>query len=393
MFLNGEVDFCAVPRQYISQVQGQPGVRCTYPLPSLALDAYSFQFSINSTSPYGPLLPPGTFNESGVPIDFFGNATWGAHVRKAFASVIDYDAYISTWFLGEAVHPATAIIPPLPYYDPTVKGYSFNLSRAEEELKQVPGLWDTGFSLKLLYNVGSVPRQYLPEMIANNVNSLNPKFHAQAVMLDWASYLAASTAKQLPFFAGGWLADYPDPYNFAYPYYYSSGNFAYRAHYSNPTMDALIDQGIDTPDGPARAAIYSQIQQLAIDDCPSVPAASVVGRHFERAWVCGWYHNPIYPGVYAANLWKWYYTPHAQLDAVTNATANLLPYDVNYDWKTNMFDVGAAAASFGAIYGPPISLRWSFRCDFNNDRKIDMKDIGGVAQNFGKTSTPWTPLP
>jgi ABC-type transport system substrate-binding protein len=156
-------------------------------------------------------------------------------------------------------------------------------------------------------------------------------------------------------------------------------------------MDALIDDGIRIPDGPARAAIYTQIQQLAIADCPNVPTASVVGRHFERTWVCGWYYNPIYPGVYAANLWKWYYTPHAQLDAVTNATANLLPYDVNYDGKVNMFDIGAAAASFGAIYGPPISPRWSFRCDFNNDRKLDMRDIGGVAKNFGKVSALWAP--
>jgi hypothetical protein len=56
-----------------------------------------------------------------------------------------------------------------------------------------------------------------------------------------------------------------------------------------------------------------------------------------------------------------------------------------------MYDIGAAAICFGAAYGPPISPRWNFRCDFNNDRKIDMKDISGVAKNFGKTSSVWTP--
>jgi len=56
-----------------------------------------------------------------------------------------------------------------------------------------------------------------------------------------------------------------------------------------------------------------------------------------------------------------------------------------------MFDIGAAAASFGAIYGPPINPTWIYRCDFNNYRKIDMKDIGGVAENFGKTSSVWVP--
>jgi peptide/nickel transport system substrate-binding protein len=331
------------------------------------------------------------FNESGIPTNFFGNTTWGVHVRKGFTSAIDYGTYINITYLGEAVQPATVIIPALPHYSPSIKGYSFNLSRAAEEFHQVPGLWDTGFTIQLLYNIGSLDRSAPLKQMAAAINSLNPKFHVTAVGLDWASYLLASSNKQLPFFRVGWLADYPDPHNFAYPYYYSSGNFAARAHYSNPVMDALIDQGIRQSDYQERELTYASIQQLAIDDCPCVPLASATGRHFEWTWVCGWYYNPIYPGVYAANLWKWYYTPHAQLDTVTNATANLLPYDVNYDGKINMYDIGAAAICFGAAYGPPISPRWNFRCDFNNDRKIDMKDISGVAKNFGKTSSVWTP--
>jgi hypothetical protein len=158
-------------------------------------------------------------------------------------------------------------------------------------------------------------------------------------------------------------------------------------------MDALIEQGIAIPDGPARAAIYGVVQQRAIDVCPSVGLYSAIGRHYEKSWINGWYYNPMYSGNYVANVWKWYYTPHAQLDVVTNTTANLLPYDVNYDGKTNMFDIGTAAASFGAIYGPPMSTKWVYRCDFNNDRKVDMKDIGEVAKNFGKTSATWTPQP
>jgi len=156
-------------------------------------------------------------------------------------------------------------------------------------------------------------------------------------------------------------------------------------------MDALIDLGIRQSNSSERRATYELVQQLVIEDCPSATLATTIGRHFEQTWVCGWYYNPVYPGVYAANLWKWYYTPHAQLETVTNVTANLLPYDVNYDGKTNMFDVGAAATSFGAIYGPPASSRWFYRCDFNNDRKIDMKDVSGVAKNFGKIGALWTP--
>jgi hypothetical protein len=117
----------------------------------------------------------------------------------------------------------------------------------------------------------------------------------------------------------------------------------------------------------------------------------MTGRHFERTWICGYYYSPSYSGNYVANIWKWFYTPHAQLDTVTNATANQLPCDVNYDGKIDMTDIGTTAASFGAVYGPPMSAKWNFRCDFNNDRKIDMKDISRVAKNFGKESPIWSP--
>jgi peptide/nickel transport system substrate-binding protein len=396
MFLDGEVDLCAVPRLYVNQVHGQPGVRRIYPLPSLSVDEFFFQFNINSTSPYGPILPPGTFNESGVPSDFFGNATWGIHVRKAFASIIDYDSYISAWFHGDAIHPATAIFPALPYYDPTVKGYSYNLSLSEKELKQVPGLWDTGFTIRFLYfsYSGSLPRDQPYTQIAQSINSLNPKFHCSVLDVgDWYLLLLASVNKQLPAFVGSWLADYPDPHNFAYRYYHSRGNYASRQGYNSSAMDALIDLGISQVSYQEREATYGSIQQLVIDDCPSAALATVFGNHFERTWVCGWYYNPSYPDNYAANLWKWYYTPHAQQDTVTNATANLLPYDLNYDGKTNMYDIGPAALCFGAVYGPPISSKWVYRCDLNNDRKIDMKDIAGCAKNFGKTSSAWPPPP
>ncbi len=392
-FLNGEVDYCAVPTQYKNDIIGQPNIRTIYPLPSLSVGAAHYQFDIRTTSPYGPIYEYGIINEAGVPRDFFGNASYGIYIRKAFSYSIDFPTYLSTVFLGEAIQPPTAIIPTLPYYNASIPKYALNLTKAAELFHMWPGLWETGFTIRLLYNVGSLPRHQPYEQMSQAINGLNPKFHCSALGLDWASFLAASNAKQVPIFKVGWLADYPDAHNFAYPYYYSYGTYAARQGYSDPVMDALIEQGIATPDGPARGAIYSQIQQRAIDVCPSIGLYSGIGGHYEQTWVNGWYYNPNYPGNYPANVWKWYYTPHAQLDVVTNATATLLPYDVNYDGKTNMVDIGTTAASFGAIYGPPISTKWIYRCDFNNDRKIDMKDIGEVAKNFGKTSTLWTPVP
>jgi hypothetical protein len=117
-----------------------------------------------------------------------------------------------------------------------------------------------------------------------------------------------------------------------------------------------------------------------------------VGRHFERDWICGWYYNPSYPGLYAYNLWKWYYAPHALTDNSTQPMSNRLPVDLNYDGQVNMIDITIAARAFGSEFGPPIHPRWQFRADVNNDRKINIIDIAYVAKYYGKTSAAWTPL-
>jgi len=399
MVLNGEVDMCAVPRFAIPEMYEdtartklKPGIRCIYPLPVLAVDGLFFMFDINPATQYGKINDYGVFTEDGIPRDFFGNPTWGIYVRKAFAYAFDYNRFLQEAYLGEASQPATAIIPGLPYYDPTVKGYYCDLSLAEQYFKKVPGLWDTGFTITILFNTGNIPRQKAAEILKADIESLNSKFHVYVTSVDWKPYLRACLYHLTPIFIIGWLADYPDAHNFAYAFYYSEGAFAVWQLYKNPDMDALVEKGIRTPDGPERAKIYHDIQVLAVQDCPSVPIDQAIGRHFERSWVVDWYYNPIYPGVYAYNLWKWYYIPQVeQAGTPTYPINNYLPYDVNYDGSVDGKDIGIVAKAFGSDPGPPVHARWCFRADVNNDRKVDGKDLAYVCKSFGKTSTPWTP--
>ena len=387
MFLSGDLDFIAVPRENIPDVLGQPGVRCIYPLPELAVGNLFYTFDIDPTTPYGTINDPGVFSEDGIPSDFFGNPDWGVHVRKAFSYAFDYDTYLEQAFLGEAIAPATAIIPGLACYDPSVQGYYYDLSKAAEEFQLVPDLWDTGFTITICYNTGNIARQRAAEMLETNIESINSKFHVDVLALDWGTqYLPAMVSSQLSCFIIGWLADYPDPHNFAFPFYHSQGTFAEWQKYSNPDMDALIEEGIRESDPDVRCQIYHDIQVLAVEDCPSVPLYDAIGRHFERNWVVGWYHNVIYPGFYFYTLWKWYYAP-----LNTDTTTDRTPSDVNYDGKVDMMDIGWSCLAYGSTYGPPQHVRWNFRCDVNNDRKVDMMDIGFICLDYGKTSATWSP--
>jgi peptide/nickel transport system substrate-binding protein len=394
MFLAGDVDFCAVPKEDIGQIIGQPGIRCFYALSALQVYNLFYTFNISLGSPYGPINPPGEFSEDAIPSDFFGNSTWGIHTRKAFSYAFDYDAYVGSAFLGEATHPATAIIPGLPCHDPTVEGYEYDLAKAEAEFKAVPGLWDTGFTISLVYNEGNLMHFWACFYLNKSIVSLNnPKFHVKLIKIyPYYDYYLAMVKQWLPTFSIAWLADYPDPHNFAVPFYHSKGAFAEWQGYNNSIMDAWIEGCIRESDPDEKCAIYHDIQQLAVDDCPSVPISQPIRRHFERDWTVGWYYNIIYPGLYFYPLWKWYYCPHSTYaECPPYPVCNHLPYDVNYDGTVDMKDIGICCKAYGSTYGPPQHPRWHFRCDVDNDRKIDMKDIGYVAKYYGCTSATWSP--
>ena len=322
LFLAGDCDFCAVPgpsnypELYQSatppydppKLSAGRNTRAFIHCQNWSVNGCFLTFNITQGNDTGTLGPAGVFDPTWIPTDFFGNATWGLKVRKAFAYAFDYATYVATVFLGEAVTPtpATAIIPGLNYYDPTVVGPSYNLAAANASFNAVPGLSTTGFTINLVYNTGNAPRYEACVLLKAAIESLNPRYHCNIVAIDWHAYLIQAVYHQLPCFIIGWLADFPDPHDFAVPFYHTGGAFAAWQAYSNSTMDSLIDQAINTPDGPARAALYKQIQQGAVDDCPSFIIDQPVGRHFERDWVNGWYYNAVYPGIYFYNLWKSY---------------------------------------------------------------------------------------
>ena len=112
----------------------------------------------------------------------------------------------------------------------------------------------------------------------------------------------------LPMFQIGWTADYPDPHSFAYPFMYSEGPIAGLQHYSNPEVDALIEQGIAATTPSEREDIYFELQDLYYEDAPSILLAQTLGRRYFRDWVKGFIFNPIDPADigHAYNLSKEY---------------------------------------------------------------------------------------
>jgi len=371
MFLACDVDFVYIPRMHITEVILNwpdkpeiyvPNVRCFRELPTISCSPVMFYgFDVSPDSTYlGPDFNPATpyaMGETRMRVDMFSDPD----VRKGFSYAFDYDTYIRDVYLGEADRCITPVVDTLPYYNPAQTGYDYNLALAETHLRNAFGgdLWANGFSLTLAYNTGNVPRRIASEMTIAALESMNPLFHIDIASVPWPQYLGELVSFKLTAFVLGWLADYPDPHNFVFPFMHTDGTFSYFQGYSNPAVDTLIEDGIATPDGPAREAIYYELQQIYVDDNPSVPLAKPTGRHWEKDWILGWYYNPIYPGGYFKHYWKGYLG------------------DMDRDYDVDLDDLFLVLIWYCEPNPPP-------EYDWDHDGHVDLDDLFHVLINYGK---------
>lgn len=364
-FLGGISDLCAVPRMYMGQVLGQPGIDCVYPLPTLACDAFFFNFLVKDTSTHlGRVLPNSTFAEDGCPPNIFEDQK----LRLAFAHMFDYTTFLYAAFLNEAVSPPTPIIPGLSYHDPSIGqtenpatgtkkklGISFeppgteayNLTLAVQYLQQAWGgqLWANGFTMDAVYNEGNIARQVAATLIKDAFDWINAhygtKFNIKVTSIPWGAYRTEQRARVMPYFIVGWLADYPDAHNFAHPFMHSTGAFARWQGYKgitsfpNADFDTHIEQGINTLNPAERQGNYTWLQQNYVDFAPGFVTAQAAGRHFERDWVEGWYYNPIYPGNYVYDLWKAIAVTPKPVDVAVTSITSVKTIEIGYPYPDN----------------------------------------------------------
>jgi len=309
---NGEADIVYVPPQYLPQVEGLEGVVVHDPIdvPQVLLRAMFFTAPVVLEG--NEFVGEGPWDGYGIPADLFADV----NVRKAFCMLFDYDAFIEQVLMGKGYK----IHGPIPkafawaYKDDPNLDWNYDPQKAKELLMKARNgeLWEKGFNLTILYNQGNAERQIAAEILKTNLEALNPKFRVKIQAVPWKTYLSYLLSGKMPLFIIGWLADYPDPNNFAVPFVASYGTFAgwqgeYMVeHVFKPYFDDLVKQGMATTDKAKRAEVYYKIQELAHDLAIDIWLPQRYPYRVMRDWVRGWPINPIYPGPYFYPMYKAY---------------------------------------------------------------------------------------
>ena len=191
--------------------------------------------------------------------------------RQALSHAVDKDL-IANEVLSTLVTPAYGVLPPgFPGYNADLVGLEYDPDLARQLLSEskypdaetrprivvtVPG---TGGSIGLDMEV----------VIEMWRQELGVEVEIQQV--EWATYLQDLNADKFQAYGGsGWQADYPDPQDFLDILFHTDSKQNHTS-YSNPELDAILEQARIEPDVERRVELYHQAENIIVQDAPLLP--------------------------------------------------------------------------------------------------------------------------
>lgn len=195
------------------------------------------------------------------------------NVRRALAQSLNREALIERFSAGLDL-PATAILPPsLPGASPEAQALPYDPEAARAALAaskyagNLPEITITASGL------AGEPSEFLNAIIDMWQTELGAEIKVELVEPGKITEQARSQHGHIVSY--GWCADYPDPENFLDVLYHTDSDFNV-ATYSNPEVDALLEQARTEADPAARMALYTQIEKALLDDVATIPLLNSV---------------------------------------------------------------------------------------------------------------------
>jgi peptide/nickel transport system substrate-binding protein len=217
-------------------------------------------------------------------------------VRQAIGYALDYDGIINEIMGGSAIRPATAIPLPLTGSEAVAgMAYTLDLARAQE-------LWDASGvgeqEIEITYDTDvPAPGGASYETLAVKVQSDLQQISGLTIRLSpmpGAERVAAYRAQDFQATLSPWTPDYPDVDAYAGPFARTDTAAAGRVGYSDPEVDALLEQGLAELDPAAREPIYVAIQEKMISAAPYHVLYQPIDQKSARANVQGAAIHSVY---------------------------------------------------------------------------------------------------
>jgi ABC-type transport system substrate-binding protein len=207
------------------------------------------------------------------------------HVRRAISYAFDYDGFNKD-ILGGSVERNPVPIPNNMWGVPRdVKGYSYSVDKAKQELAQAKVKVDR--PLTVGYLQGFSQTEQAATVMANGLRKagLDTKLTSEL----WPAMVERMKKPETsPDMVVYWISTYyADPHNWIGEMFHSAqwGTFKASSFYKNPRVDELLDVALKSVDRKVREKAYQDAARMVVDDAAGV-----------------WIYNTKYFGPWAKNL-------------------------------------------------------------------------------------------
>jgi oligopeptide transport system substrate-binding protein len=214
-------------------------------------------------------------------------------VRQAFTMAFDRQKYIDVVLNGVGL-PAVGLYPPaLPGFNLSFQGLPFDPARARQMLVESKygspsGLPPIVYTNAAIGNDAGPSVSAIVQMWEQNlgveitVENLDPDHY----------YDLLNSGQHGQIFDGGWCADYPDPENFA-DVLFHSGAQQNLGNYSNPEVDAILDQARVEQDVNYRIQLYQQAEEIIVQEAPALFTYHGISYVLVKPYLKGYVLTPI----------------------------------------------------------------------------------------------------
>jgi peptide/nickel transport system substrate-binding protein len=187
-------------------------------------------------------------------------------LRQALATAIDRYAIGRAVCFGYCT-PATTFLPmTTPYFNKGAKGYPYDVSRAQQLIKE-SGV-QTPVPLKLLFWANNAVHQSTAVVLKAMWAKIGVNLELEP--LDRAAATTRYRANQFQVYITGWTNDIPDPSQLAAYELGFTESQSYHSGYHTKEMDDLLARGLREMNPDKRRAVYYQMQDVALKDSPLI---------------------------------------------------------------------------------------------------------------------------
>lgn len=209
-------------------------------------------------------------------------------VRQAIAKAINKEEIIEGVMNGVALPAKGPLAPTVFGYDDNTEPIEYNIKEAKELLKEAG--YEDGFSATIM--VYDTNTSDIAQVIQAQLKEIGIDLEIETT--DVGTYLEVTGDAGVDMHIGSWGTVTLDADYGLYPMFHSAnaGDPGNRTFYSNDEVDELLEQGRQEGDEEERLRLYSEAQQIIVDEAPLVPLYHSVLLAGLRDEVNGFYQYP-----------------------------------------------------------------------------------------------------